>query len=425
VDRSNVTRYVATLFFLLCSCFVVACSKKSEATNTSFRRTDPASTIAQAAPDAAFPGASPSRSGAASAPPSSSTSFDAGVNTCHLIFGPIQEPWTGDAALVPSEGGIELIVHRSGVPSVTRLALPSLRTPSVGKVVLETSPERVSSRPCAVGADQIFCMDPHGAIVRTPRSGGTGRVVGKGRPGTRLAAATLSGSHALVAYLADGKAAGAIVSEAYAVVDDAPPVRVSEEGSGATAVSAVPRDAGVVVMLVDGRAAMTPVHARNLGLKDGRLDVGADAVAFVGGGAERHTSGVLAGGGSGDIFALVPVASETGFGAVAVHLGDPPAVDEKTTWSMYPNGLDPAPIAATTGSFPIRVARVRPIDARPDAPRGVELGKLDDSGAFVPYGMISTTGRVSALEIAADAAKALWIYYTDAAGSWLERRACP
>jgi hypothetical protein len=240
-----------------------------------------------------------------------------------------------------------------------------------------------------------------------------------------VAAATLSGSHALVAYLANRKAAGVVVSEAYAVVDDAPPVRISEEGSGATAVSVVPRDPGIVVMLVDGRAAMTPVHARNLGLKDGRLEVGADAVAFVGGGAERHTSGVLAGGGSGGVFALVPVAGEAGFGAVAVHLGDPPAVEEKTTWSMYPNGLDPAPIAATTGSSPIRVARLRPIDVRPDAPRGVELGKLEDSGAFVPYGMIATTGRVSALEVATDTARALWIYYTDATGSWLERRVCP
>jgi hypothetical protein len=386
--------------------------------------TDGASSSAQAVPDASLKDAVPDGLGSASST-GKSASFDAGVNACRLVFGPVQQPWTGDAALVLADDSLELIVHRKGIPTVTRLALPSLGRASVGKVVLEDPPERVSPQPCAVGADQIFCMDPEGAVVRTPRSGGPGAVVGKGRPGTRVAAATLSGSHALVAYLADRKVSGAFISEAFATIDDDAPVRISEEGSGATAVSLAPRGAHVVAMLVDGRAAMTPVHARHLAMKGGQLDVGVDAVAFVGGGAERHTAGVLARNASSTVFALVPVAEETGFGAAAVHLSDPPGIEEKTTWSMYPNGLDPALIAATTGATPIRVARVRPIDARPSAPRGVELGKLDDSGAFTPYGMISTTGRVASLEVAADPLGTLWIYYTDSAGSWLERRVCP
>jgi hypothetical protein len=108
-----------------------------------------------------------------------------------------------------------------------------------------------------------------------------------------------------------------------------------------------------------------------------------------------------------------------------VRLGDPPSIDEKTVWSMYPNGLDPAPVAATVGAPAIRVARVRPVDARPEAARGVELGKLDEGGAFTPYGMISTAGRASDLAVASDPVGSLWVYYTDSAGSWLERRVCP
>ena len=174
---------------------------------------------------------------------------------------------------------------------------------------------------------------------------------------------------------------------------------------------------------------MTPVHARALAWKDvlpsAQLDVGADAVVFIGGGAEPHTGCALATSSSGAAFALVPTSAEMGFGMAAVRIGDPPAIDEKTVWSMYPNGLDPAPIAATTGASSIRVARVRPLEARPDSPRGVELGKLDENGAFTPYGMISTTGRVSDLAVATDSVGALWVYYTDAAGTWLERRTCP
>lgn len=352
-------------------------------------------------------------------------SFDAGVNGCRLILGPVQQPWTGAATLVATGSAVELIVNKGGVPTISRLNLPPLRHPSPGRVVSELPPTRVSSPPCAVGADQIFCMDPEGIILRTSRSGEPAVAVAKGRPGTRLAAATIAGSRAILAYLGDRKTTGGIVSEAYAFVDGAPPVRISEEGSGATAVSLAPRGPGVLALLIDGRAAMTPVHARRLELNEGRLDIGADAVVFVGGGAERHSSGVLAVGGAGTAFALVPISGEAGFGVAAVHLSDPPALEEKVVWSTYPNGLDPAPIAATTGSTPVRVARLRPIDARPDSLRGVELGKLDGDGEFAPYGLISTVGRVSALEVAADAAGALWIYYVDAAGSWLERRLCP
>jgi hypothetical protein len=421
-----VPRRFAILLLPLWPCLVATCSKKGDgAGEPPPRAIDGASASAQAGLDASLKDASVAEGSGSASASGKAASFDAGVNACRLVFGPVQQPWTGDAALVLADAGVELIVHRKGIPTVTRLALPSLSRVSTGKVVLDDPPERVSPQPCAVGGDQIFCMDPEGAVIRTPRFGGPAAVVGKGRPGTRVAAATVSGSHALVAYLADRKVSGALVSEAFAAIDDATPVRISEEGSGATAVSLAPRGANVVAMLVDGRAAMTPVHARHLAMKDGQLDVGVDAVAFVGGGAERHTAGVLARNASSTVFALVPVAGEAGFGAAAVHLGDPPVIEEKTTWSIYPNGLDPALIAATTGATPIRVARVRPIDARPSAPRGVELGKLDDSGAFTSYGMISTSGRVASLEVAADALGTLWVYYTDGAGSWLERRVCP
>ncbi len=351
--------------------------------------------------------------------------LDAGVNACRLALGPIQQPWTGDAALLSISNGVELVTHRAGVPTVTRITAPALNAPKFARVGLEVVPDRVSSPPCAVAGDYVFCMDAEGAIHRTPRAGGVAAIVARGRPGSRLGAEVVGGTHAVVAFLMDRPASLGIVREAYAVVDDSMPVRISEEGSGASSVALLRRGLSVVAMLVDARSAMTPVHARALEWKEGGLTVGPDAVLFVGGGAEAHTSGVVASSASGASFALIPVAGETGFGMAAVRLDDPPAVDAPTVWSMYPNGLDPAPIAATTGTSPIRIARVRPVDARPDSPRGIEVGKLDDRGTFTPHGLLSTTGRVSSVALAADAAGTLWIYYTDAAGSWLERRVCP
>jgi hypothetical protein len=412
---------VRRLLFFGLVCLLAACSRKSEAPSGVDASAPAPSTVVI---EAAAPPTTVKKSDAAPEASAPTSSFDAGVNACKLVYGPVEQPWTGDAALLAVDGAIELITHNGGVPSVTRLPLPPLDAP-LGKVTIDTEREHVSSPPCAAAGNDIFCMDAQGAVTRTPRGAPLGTVVAKARPGSRLAAATLAGSHALVAYIAERKTSEMMVSEAFASVDGAPPVRISEEGSGATVVTLAPRGSRVVAMLLDGRAAMTPVHARALAWKDGQLDVGPDAVVFVGGGAERQTSGVLAMGPAGSAFALVPVAGESGFGMAAVHVGDPPVTDEKAVWSEYPNGLDPAPIAATVGVSPIRVARVRPVTAKPDSARGVELGKLDDAGAFTPYGMISTTGRVTSLEVATDSAHSLWIYYTDAAGSWLERRACP
>ena len=70
-------------------------------------------------------------------------------------------------------------------------------------------------------------------------------------------------------------------------------------------------------------------------------------------------------------------------------------------------------------------ARVRPLEARADGPRGLELGKLDDTGRFVSYGLVGSKGRVKSAAVAVDKAGMLWVAFTDGAGTWLERRACP
>ncbi len=382
---------------------------------------------------------------AAMAPPL--IAFDAGVNGCKLVYGPIQQPMTGEVVLAEAPDAIEVIANKGGVPAVARLPLPPLGGPKTGKVVLETAPPRSLLPACAVAAHFVYCADDKGAVVRAPRTPGSpegqavpglGKVVAHARPGTRPAAAPLPDGHTVVVYVVEKKNDESVAAEAFAVLDDGPGVRISDEGSGATSVAVAARGDGAVALMVDARTAMTPVHARTLADSGGKLVVGPDAVVFVGGGAEPHTAGVLASalaqggpasprdgsaGGPG-FLALLPVAGELGFGMAAVRLSDPPGMDEKTVWSMYPNGLDPAPIAATAGRPPIRVARVRPVDARPDAARGVELGRIDDAGQFVPYGMISTLGRPTWLSVANDAAGALWVGYTDGAGTWLERRTC-
>jgi hypothetical protein len=269
-------------------------------------------------------------------------------------------------------------------------------------------------------------MDPTGAIHRRPlETEGRDVVVARARPGTSFSAELVDGGKVVVAYLTDRRTTEGIISEAYAVLDEGPPLRLSDEGSGTTYVALAPRGSTVLALLLDGRVAMTPVHARALSVAGGKLVATEDAVIFVAGGAEANTRGALGVSAHGAAFGLVPIAGESGFGLVSARVDDPPHLDEPTTSSPYLNGLDPAPVVATHGVDPVRVARVRPLEARADGPRGLELGRLDDTGRFVSYGLVGSKGRVKSATVTVDKAGTLWVAFTDGAGTWLERRACP
>lgn len=156
------------------------------------------------------------------------------------------------------------------------------------------------------------------------------------------------------------------------------------------------------------------------------MRLGEDVVVFVGGPGDRRTGAALALPASGPGWALLPIAKDVGtFGLAVVRLGEPPRVDEPVVWSMYPNGLDPAPIAATANGGRVWVARVVPEAAQPGAARVLELGHVDAQGAFVFRSVVPTTGGVVDVAIAADVHGAPWVAWADAAGAWLERFACP
>jgi hypothetical protein len=381
--------------------------------------------------DAASPAPTPSASAppvapsapVAHAPPAPSATVASPSSkpcACRLTYGPARQPFVGDVALAATDAGVLLVTQQDGIAAVREVIAGSAAAP-----VVDAAVPRVGSPPCAVAGAFSFCMDRLGAIHRRPLAAQEPDVVvARGRPGGAFAAEAIGGAHAVVAFVADRRTTEGIVSEAYAVLDTGPSLRVSDEGSGATSVALAPRGSSVLVLLLDGRVAMTPAHARTLAVVDGKLEVGADAVIFLGGEAEAHTRGVLGVSATGAAFALIPIAEAAGFGMASVRIDDPPRLDEPVTWSMYPNGLDPAPVVATHGG-PIRVARVRPTDARFDAPWGLELGAIDDAGAFASYGLVATRGRVRSASLAADRAGMLWLSYRDDEGVWLERRRCP
>jgi hypothetical protein len=278
--------------------------------------------------------------------------------------------------------------------------------------------------PCALAGNLVFCPDRTGAVHRSRWDGTEDRVVASSRVGARVAASELGSVHAAVGYLASRQTSEGWVSEAWLIVDDIAPVRLSEDGSGATSIALAPRGPSVLALTVDARTALTAMHARVVTF-DGRVKLGEDVVTFIGGPGDRRTRAALATGDTGLAWSLLPISKDVGqFGLALVRLDDPPQLDEPVQWSMYPNGLDPAPVAAAVAGDRTWVARVRPKASEPSSSHVLEIGAVDASGAFDPRDVVTTAGNPSDVALTLGAAGTLWVSWVDSAGAWVQHLAC-
>ena len=358
---------------------------------------------------------------------------DAGPSSCRLAYGPAEQPFRGPAAMVVTPTELRLVANDGGKPRIFPVPLgpPPASASSTAPSVVPPSPSAfVAMRwpPCEMAGRWAYCQAAGGAVYRTTLGGTDTKQIAKSQPSTRIAASTLGPDHAIVATLDARHTTEGVMMQAFVTLDDGETQRLSDEGAGATVVRLVPRGDRAVALYLDVRTAMVPVHARPLSLRGKDLAIAEDAVVFVGGPPERGVELTAAGSGR-SLFALVPMARETtDFGMAAIPIAEQPKDDVQPAWSFYPNGIDPAPIAATVpdgGAGASWVARVRPSERAPGSPRVLELGRLDAAGAFTTLGTISTGKRITDLAIASDAHGSVWILYGDTNATWLERRVCP
>ncbi len=355
---------------------------------------------------------------------------DGSAAFCRPVRGPIELPIRAPATLVVRGDRVDALLDDDGRPRITSFVAAPLATamPPVSAPPARESADGIMPRglrlQCATAGEVAFCPDRAGAIHRAGLTGDGDRIVASGRTGTRVAASTLGGAHTALAYLASRKTTEGWVSEAWLEVDDEPPLRLSEDGSGATAVDLAARGSSLLALSIDARAALTAMHARPVAY-DGGARLGEDAVVFVGGPGDRQTAGTLALPSAGIGWALLPIARDVSdFGLAVVRLDDPPRVDEPTVWSTYPNGLDPAPVAAAARGGGAWVARVRPEAAAPGSPHVLELGEVAADGAFTARDLIPTADSPTDLSLALGSHGDLWLAWVDSTGSWVERLAC-
>lgn len=348
--------------------------------------------------------------------------IDAGASACKLLYGPAEQPFRGPAAIVPTANLLQLVTNETGRPRIqgVPIAPPNAPAPPALKPMSFTG---VRWPPCEVANKYVYCQGPGGIVTRSLLASGTEtKEIAKSKNGTRIAAAPIGKEHAVVAWLESHQTTEGVMLQAFAAIDDGAPFRLSDDGSGATQLRLVARGEQALAVYIDTRTAMVPVHARPISAKG----PGADEVIYVGGPPERGIDFAIAHASQGT-FVLLPTAKDSiEFGMAAIPVPDPPKHDVGAVWSMYPNGLDPAPIEATTneakGSI---IARVLPRERAPGSPRIIELGRVDEKGAFTSLGGIADGRHVTDIAMANDSFGTTWILYGDSNNTWLERRACP
>lgn len=345
--------------------------------------------------------------------------IDAGAGACKTLDGPTKLARRGPFTVVSRMGFVDFYAEDTGKPVLAGSVHvdPRAGAPAVNAPPAAAASGHVGKPPCVAAGTFVFCMNSAGEIRRFRAATlESDNFIARARPGTRLAAATVAG-HPVVSYLRDHMTTEGNVTEAFVESDDGTELRLSEDGAGATTVALASRGQGAVATYVDARRAMSPVHARTLSASP-KLSLGKDAVLFIAGSAEPATRVALGVHGP-TAFVLLPVAHDVDFGLAIVKFDGEPTTDANVVWSDYPNGLDPAPVAASE-QF---VARVRPSAAKFGSPQVLEIGAVD-SGSFVSLGFVPTTGDPRDVAIEADGGSGFVLAYTDSTGGYAVRMSC-
>lgn len=356
---------------------------------------------------------------------------DAGTSDCRLAYGPAEQPFRGPAALDVSGGELRLIANEGGRPRIFPVTIPPKKAPLVPPVK-PSSYVGMRWPPCELAGKFVYCSGQGGAITRSTL-GATGgqsdfKTVpnAKIRNGTRIAATMLDAEHSVVGWLESRQTTEGAMLKAFAAIDDHEPERLSEDGAGATSLRFFRRKTGPVAVYLDTRTNQVPVHARPLHFKNNGLAFGADVVLAVGGVPERGIDFEVGFVGERG-FVFVPMPKDTlEFGMATIPVEEPPKEDVGIAWSLYPNGIDPAPMA----SAPMKdgkgawIVRTRPRERAVGSPRILELGKIDAMGVYTSLGEIAPAKNVTDISAIEDTAGSLWILYGDSTTTYLERRVC-
>jgi hypothetical protein len=316
-----------------------------------------------------------------------------------LVPAPVDVPWIVDEAVdlgrpAPASAmRFGVVLHSlDGSLSVARVSTLS-RAQRAGRAPLArpTPPggEFTYGRGSGFFRDYVYWIS-HGSLVRRHISphgeiGPLELLAQDAHDGTRVGVPMptpgleLSDIPATVAYIVRPAKEGApLLAKLW--VEGAPSEVVTSESDSAHSVALVHTNDGLWVVSVQARMAMTPVHVRRVRFSARKPFFGEDLVVWVGGGVQPLTEMTVLAGGPKDLWGFIPhERSIKEFGLAELDITMNPGMDTKTTWQLYPNGIDPSPVAATVACGEPLVLYAEPETAKPDSSQELVLRAVADS----------------------------------------------
>lgn len=218
-----------------------------------------------------------------------------------------------------------------------------------------------------------YWVSPSGSLLRADRKRLAVEELDRGaHSGTRTAVVTLEGRD-LVAYVKDD---GGEAPRAYLYGGPGHLVRLSEDAATATSVTAVVLGKKAHVFSLEGRIGLSSIHRRTVEWQKGKLRVTPDDVPWVGAGSHSLTEvGSL---GSKSPFAFLAMSRDAShFGLVQLPLDEAGGLEGEPFWLPYPNGIDPAPVAADVLCGAAHFVYARPSSPKPRSPQELRITAYD------------------------------------------------
>jgi len=232
----------------------------------------------------------------------------------------------------------------------------------------------------ALGRDSAYFVSNSGHLCRGNVDTGEVEVLAdNARAGTRVSVTNVSGRD-LVGFIGneDEQALGFLWA-ASTKSSAAELVRLSPEGSEATSIALVPTSPHPHAVLLEGRSGMSPVHVRRLLTTARKVTPEPDQVAWVGPGSHALTELVSLHTGGDDMLSLIATAKDvTHFGLAQLDLHADALGTTEPTWRPYPNGLDPAPVAAAHFCGRDFALYAIPQHEKPRSPQDLVLAPIRD-----------------------------------------------